>query len=250
MIDAPDLLLDWGNSRMKWALLVNDQLQAMQAAVPLEPLQKAFSNLWGELDAPRRVACVSVTDPLRMEQLAQFVSTRWGCPLHIAGSQKSAGRLINGYSQPSQLGADRWIAMLGAAARCSGAFAVIDAGTAVTVDVVDEQGLHQGGWILPGRALMNQALTQNTEFLRPQLHDWPATLGRDTKTCIAGGVSATQLGALNWLQQYLPKHCDIILCGGDSQWLNSHIEQADCQPDLVLQGLAAWLKHHEMVQKH
>ncbi|MFK7957897.1 MAG: type III pantothenate kinase [Lysobacterales bacterium] len=241
-----NLLLDWGNSRLKWTLAKQEQLQPMQAAVP-QASEATFSDLWGDLDAPRQVVCVSVTDPQRMRSLSEYVAARWGCPLHIAGSQKTAGKLKNAYADPSQMGADRWIAMLGAAARYDGAFAVVDAGTAVTVDVVDSDGQHLGGWILPGRALMNQALTQHTEFLKPQLLDSPPTLGRDTESCIAGGVSATQLGALEWLKPQLPKDCDMVLCGGDSQWLNSFLSEADCQPDLVLQGLAAWLNHHEVV---
>lgn len=248
MSGAGDLLLDWGNSRLKWALSGAGKLQSMNQCVVSQPLDQCFQRLWGDLAPPDRVVCVNVTGSRNIRALEQFVQSQWERPLKQVHTEAGNGRLINGYHQPGQLGADRWVAMLGAAARCQGAFMVIDAGTALTVDVVAADGRHLGGWILPGRALMNQALSQHTENLDPQLIDSAPALGHDTAACIAGGISAAQLGALELIQRSLPDDCSRFVCGGDSRWVCQYLEESDNQPDLVLQGLAVWLKTHERAE--
>src|SRR6202034_3800599 len=70
--------------------------------------------------------------------------------------------LTNGYLDPSLLGADRWLALIGAWTKASGALCVVDAGTAVKVDAVDAKGQHLGGLIAPGIHMMREALMNKT----------------------------------------------------------------------------------------
>lgn len=241
MNGSSDLLVDWGNSRWKWARSRNGRLSPMiQVGSQGNPAADMASQ-WADLPAPDRVACVSVADGGTLHELQRWVDQQWGCPLLVAKTQARAGRLVNAYTNPGQLGADRWLAMLGAMNRCASAFAVVDAGTAVTVDVVDHAGNHLGGWILPGRVLMHQALTQNTAAVRPALIDSAAAFGHDTEGCVAGGISAGVLGALQLMRRQLPEACHIFVCGGDGSWICQHLREADHQPDLVLQGLKVWL---------
>ncbi len=248
-----DLLIDLGNTRLKWTLAGPDGQEPSRQLSCHDPLAPMLANAWGELAAPRRVALVSVGARSILEPLEAWIRSRWSCPVRHAESAAStplqqheratSRTLVNSYADPGQMGADRWIAMVGAGGLCRGAFAVIDAGTALTVDVVGNDGQHLGGWILPGRALMHRSLSHGTASVRPELIDSDGAFGQDTRSCVAGGVSAALLGALQLMDDQLPSGCQILVCGGDGSWLSQHLPRARHEPDLVLQGLNMWLQN-------
>ncbi|MEM7708432.1 MAG: type III pantothenate kinase [Pseudomonadota bacterium] len=252
MSGGKDLLIDLGNTRLKWTRAGSEGLEPSRELDCNQPLAPALARAWDPLETPRRIAVVSVGARPVLEALAEWIRSRWPCPLRQAESAATAQvqtpmgeaprALINSYADPQQMGADRWIAMLGAASVCCRAFAVIDAGTALTVDVVGDDGQHRGGWILPGRALMHQSLSRGTAAVRPDLIDSDAAFGQDTRTCVAGGVSAAVLGALQLLDRQLPPDCQLLVCGGDGGWLSQHLPRARYEADLVLQGLNMWLQ--------
>lgn len=242
---ASHVLVDWGNSRLKWATLADGQLGPMQQVAARQPESGLFDTLWAGWPAPDSVICCSVTAAASVELLASWIEKHWQCPLIMARSAASWGVLTNSYQQPEQMGDDRWLAMIGAAERCQGPFAVVDAGTALTVDVVNQDGLHLGGWILPGRVLMHQSLDRNTADVRPDRIESRPGFGQDTGQCVAAGIAAAVSGALNVMCRQLPEGCNIVVCGGDGPWVCEHLKAADLQPDLVLQGLAAWSRGPE-----
>ncbi|MEM1090309.1 MAG: type III pantothenate kinase [Pseudomonadota bacterium] len=252
MSGGKDLLIDLGNTRLKWTRAGSEGLEPSRQLGCDQPLAPALARAWDKLETPRRIAVVSVgARPVR-ETLNEWIRGRWSCPISHAESaataqvraplEETARFVVNSYADPQQMGADRWIAMLGAASLCRGAFAVVDAGTALTVDVVGDDGQHRGGWILPGRALMHRSLSRGTAAVRPDLIDSDGAFGQDTRTCVAGGVSAAVLGALQLLDRQLPPDCQLLVCGGDGRWLSQHLPRARYEADLVLQGLNMWLQ--------
>ena len=137
------------------------------------------------------------------------------CDVHFARSTASACGVTNSYRQPRRLGVDRWVAMIGAWSEFESSCLVVDAGTAVTIDAIDDTGQHLGGQILPGVALMARALASNTS-------DIPDTSRRSAR---GEGHSPA-----------------LVLTGGDaSRILSSLKTEPNHRPHLVLQGLARML---------
>ena len=168
------LALDIGNTRLKWALyptVAPGQVPSHSGAVFLETIDELAETDWRDLPAPDAVlGCVVAGDAVRMrveQQLEQLweLSPRWVVP----GPQQAG--VVNGYEHPSRLGADRWVAMIGARWHVLSRGAprpalVVMVGTAVTVDALDTEGRFLGGLILPGFGVMLKALEMGTAGLK------------------------------------------------------------------------------------
>jgi type III pantothenate kinase len=155
----------------------------------------------------------------------------------------------NGYVDPQQLGVDRWLAMLAAFARYRSALCVVDSGTALTIDAVSGDGVHQGGLIMPGFSLMRDALKARTgEIARlGRVFSAPDAgrqfWGRDTDGCIRRGATAAADGLIGLCVAELSRSAaspvKLVLTGGDADNLRDGLSQpADICPFLVLEGLA------------
>ena len=103
---------------------------------------------------PDSAAAVNVAGPDVENILRHSIRARFGIDLQVVRTQARFGEVINGYSTFEQLGADRWAAIVGAWQLRRRALCVVDAGTAVTIDLVAASGRHQGGVIVPGLDLM------------------------------------------------------------------------------------------------
>jgi type III pantothenate kinase len=167
------LALDVGNTRLKWAIYraaVPGSEPVLQGAVFLETIDELADTDWKQLPAPEHMlGCVVAGDAVRMrveQQMEQWdLTPRWVVP-----SSAQTG-VSNGYEHPSRLGADRWVAMIGARWHVLSRGAprpalVVMVGTAVTVDALDAQGHFLGGLILPGFGLMLKALEMGTAGLK------------------------------------------------------------------------------------
>ena len=141
------LAIDVGNTRLKWALYDRAHPQARvlaQGAEFLENIDRLSEGAWAELPAPERMlGCIVAGDAVRRrvnEQMELWdVTPQW-----VVSAQAEAG-LVNGYDHPSRLGADRWVAMVGARQHMlsQGAprpLVVVMVGTAVTVEAIDQHG--------------------------------------------------------------------------------------------------------------
>jgi type III pantothenate kinase len=166
-------------------------------------------------------------------------------PQRVEATAEACG-VRNGYRDPRQLGVDRWLAVVAAFARVHGAACVVDAGTALTVDAVDDTGLHLGGYIVPGLDLMQRALTSSTGDLAERssvVHAAGRTLLADnTRDAISRGCIAA-LGALierahAALSASSAAPPALLLTGGDAAQIEAVLDVAsETVPDLVLQGL-------------
>jgi len=155
----------------------------------------------------------------------------------MLSAEKSYKSLHNGYENPVELGVDRWLAMIaGYEITKGGGFIVIDAGTAITVDIVDHECRHSGGYILPGlRKTLNDFMNFNSNL------ELVSTLpGRNTIEAWTNGVLSMISFSLHGLVSENMKLNDyqVLLTGGDASIISKHISfPVDKYENLVLDGL-------------
>lgn len=231
------LLLDLGNSRGKWLHVVDDAVVSEGAASLRElPSKLAF------LPANTPLAVSSVVAEEREAGLRKnFLSRGW--PVWFARSPAALDGLVNGYGDAASLGVDRWLAMLGAWQRFRGeAVCVIDAGSALTIDFIDRDGAHAGGYILPGAELMRRSLLSETGRVRFEDAACGAVPGpgRSTATAVGNGVRLAQAGAVRGALAAwgAPAPHRVLLCGGGAETLAAALgEKCTIVPHLVFEGL-------------
>lgn len=249
------LMIDMGNSAIKWACLRQNVLSPQQRIVYNEHLEAMLTQAWLGLEKPSQGVWVSnVAGPQKAEILTQWVKKNWGLlPTFVETSHSECG-VKNGYDNPKQLGIDRWLALIGAhslplsdAHRLENSLiCVVDCGTAVTLDVLAANGQHQGGVIMPGVNTLHQSLLSHTHALAhldqalPLGSDKPF-LAHDTHTGITLGSLYAIMGLLEYVINTLEKPGNqvvLILTGFDAPRLFSLLAiPYQYLPDLVLRGL-------------
>jgi len=242
------LLLDVGNSRLKWGVLENDTV-GDTGHVPLQDF--AHDNALAASGLPNQVQSAIACNVAGTEvaaALAEFIDSNFGVSTRFVQPSAAACGVQNGYREPASLGIDRWVALVAARARTSSACLVVDAGTAITIDAMDPNGVHLGGQILPGLKLMAHALNRNTGDLpaistsswRDSCLDEPFAAA--TPAAISNGILAAVLGAIErGLQSMQAGNADVnlILTGGDADLVQRNLPvSAELCPHLVLEGLA------------
>lgn len=242
------LLLDAGNSRLKWAMLRNGHFEhGGSLEQSSEAIKEFASAAWGHLDAPEAVLVANVAgEPLR-RALNSWIKRRWKLtPEYVVASAEQFG-IRNAYSEPERLGVDRWLALLAARELFTGALCVVDCGTALTVDVLAQDDRHLGGLISPGMQLMRDALTARAEGIRGQIdqatHAQVTLLGTDTGSAVAGGTLYAEVAFIDRifadLRAELGPKLRCVITGGDAQRLQPLLAcDTHYEADLVLLGLA------------
>lgn len=241
------LVLDVGNTRVKWACLTPGGLQdfgdAPLGGADLTSLVTAACARHGR---PARVVTCNVAGEECAARLRAATEKHWGLRPEFVAPVRSACGVVNGYREPERLGADRWAALIAARHLNLGAAYIVDCGTAVTVDALDAAGAHLGGIILPGLALMRAALntrTRGINYAAPHDNTLDITpLARDTANAVASGtlyaVAAAIDRAATDIGNTLPDAVRIIT-GGDAERVRPLLAGAwRHEPHLVLQGLA------------
>lgn len=244
MSDAPALLVDLGNTRVKWALLRDGALGPASAVVHAGVgIAAALRPSWGALPRPGRVLVGSVAGTARDDELRRLCRELWACEPELVAAVAQAAGVTSGYDSPDRLGVDRWLALLAAHADRRGAACVVDCGTAVTIDLLDAAGRHRGGLILPGLGLMRDCLLSRTRIPPVAPPQARADLGRDTGAAIANGALLAIAGAVRETLARATDPCGsiprLVVAGGDAAALAALFgATAELRPDLVLEGLA------------
>ena len=238
------LLIDIGNTRLKWALLLDGKLEQQGAFVYQKTsLSEQLSREWSALGTPQGIFMVSVAAGDITQGVFDWAAKRWDCPLEKLHSGKRCGGVVNGYSKPECLGVDRWAAIVGAFALVGNAVCVVDCGTALTIDVVDSDGSHLGGLIVPGQAVMHRSLRESTAGL--QVSEVPGSaslLGTDTTSCIFAGSTQASVGLIERMVLQMQHQLDdspvLVLTGGGAEALSPWLTLPyRYESDLVLQGI-------------
>src|SRR5690606_35064285 len=185
------------------------------------------------------VGCVA--KPVVLERIGAEVQGSGSSRLYVAKTAARFEAMTNSYEDPSRLGVDRWLAMIAAYKLVQGAFCVVDCGTAITLDFVEADGRHLGGYILPGFELQRQALHLGTHAVKVPPGRLPAlTPGASTADCVLHGVYALLCRGLEgMLRERLGQGAfQIIYTGGDAPRLRDEIKLPSMlEPDLGLDGL-------------
>lgn len=243
------LLFDVGNTRIKWGVLEDDELKRTGSVLHSVLREKGIETLTRKL--PQHVtsalAC-NVAGPYVGRRLARAIGIHIDGDLRYVQSQRSGFGIENGYRQPRRLGVDRWVAMVGAWAEFECALCVVDAGTAVTIDAMDEEGLHLGGQIIPGLRMLGDALAADTSDIgmarrkAVTLTEPIDMFARTTATAVAHGSLNAICGAVERALEALSAtqlSPVLVLTGGDaSRILEGLGSTPELRPHLVLNGLA------------
>lgn len=236
------LLIDQGNSRLKWVLARNREL--LEESVGRGDFA-AFSDSCehGVLGAPDAIFISSVAGSKATRNLADFCQSHWKIDPKLLQSQAHGQDVQSGYVEPEQLGVDRWLAIVGAVARYGKPVVVWDLGTASTIDAVDQNGQHAGGMIYPGPATMLKSLGTDTRLKVPaDLSTAALSPGRSTAEGIENGVLAAQIGALNQFMHHASKligtNPKLVATGGAAVEIVSLLDfPCKVDPWLVFSGM-------------
>jgi type III pantothenate kinase len=264
----PDLLLDVGNSALKWALLpaggtlgpvtsvaYRRSDEPFDAAVDVSAAQASVSDALRSVGNVDRALGCSVAAEALTAALEAAVGSRCGRAPRWLRAQPAFDdghvRLTNGYRNPEQLGADRWHAMLGARALYPDtALVVVQAGTATTLDAIDATGRFMGGEILPGWQMMTASLARGTGRL-PLARGAVTAFADNTLDAIASGVADAQAGAVErFVRRFAHQQpaLRVVFTGGAAPALHAALRSfttegavlppSAIQDNLVLTGLA------------
>lgn len=245
MSDSMLLLIDIGNTRLKWRLqsytdcsqvvargelLTQEITQAMlQQQLPINGAEVWFTS----------VAADAVNQKISAWANSQDISCRQ------ALTQDRWQDLVNSYTDCSRMGVDRWLVMVAARYVTRQPVCVIDCGSASTLDYVAADGGHEGGFIIPGQRLMVQSLlkdTANIAFTEAEA-DLSQGYGTSTAGAVMKGARAMhRAGVRSLAEQAVADGYAVFVTGGDSEFLAS-IEGLEYVPEMVLDGLWACLYH-------
>ncbi|MFO1322448.1 MAG: type III pantothenate kinase [Burkholderiales bacterium] len=242
----PTLILHVGNSRMKWGLY-GPRGWLAQGVIPNSEIGTLALRDWQNLMRPARAIGVNASGEaarVRVEsQLARWrVAIQW-----LVAPDEGAG-VVNRYRPPAQLGADRWALLIAARKRAVGSelfpppCVVVNAGTVVTVDALDADGVFRGGLILPGPRLMLDAIAERTAALKiapGRFHEFPT----NTADALATGAVQAVCGAIEQMRAQL-RQVDVVvkvyLTGGAAHEIAPHLTgPLEVVDNLVLEGVLA-----------
>jgi type III pantothenate kinase len=241
------LLVDIGNTRVKWATFASGRVGRQKAA--------AHEGWGGERIAKhvigkaiRRIVVVSVAGARIDRAFAAEARRRVGIAPEFFRSTRRAGNVTTLYAEPWRLGADRFAAVIGAFHLSKHRpVCVVSVGTAMTLDLVDARGRHRGGAIVPAPALMVESLLSQTHGIRRRARGGGGRGGglfaRSTRVAITEGAryaaSAIADRAVKEARAVLGQSPLMLLTGGAAPVIRSLIQTRHRHvPDLVLQGLA------------
>jgi type III pantothenate kinase len=226
------LLLDAGNTRVKWAWLEYLEI-APAGAVAHDATHRSWQR---EIEAdghrPERIVVSNVAGPAFAAALTLWARDHYAVEPHFVIARPMAHGITNGYLRPETLGVDRWLALIAAWRAASTAALVVNSGTALAIDTLDERGHHRGGLILPGLQMLLDASG-------PAPAQWTSDATPLLAEPIPELLAATIDRAYRELARQIGGTPRLLLTGGDAHKLAQHLETPpDVVQDLVLTGLA------------
>lgn len=229
------MLIDAGNSRLKWAVVEDGQWRAQGSSDYAD-----WSTLQAHLAVGTDCFIASVADSAHEQRLAALLEEAGVGATWLTAGSEFAG-VKNSYLNPQQLGVDRWMGLIAARQHSAAPLLVVSAGTALTVDALSAAGVFLGGLIVPGVRLMQQALLQGTARVAAAPGQWQA-FPRTTADAVQSGIVAALCGAIEQQHARLAEVSSAapqcLLTGGDAELLLPHLGvQAEHVPALVLEGI-------------
>lgn len=250
------LLVDVGNSRLKWYVGVQGAEQFSRETQSVPYKEQAIASLlddqWGSIEgAIQNVYVANVAGDTIATEIKKWCIDHWNIYPEFATTSPSFQSVKSGYENHDELGIDRWLAVIAAHNRMPDKdVIVIDCGTAITVDVITRDGQHHAGPIIPSRQMMFQALATNTADLNDvsENSQSPSVFVGNTQKAIVSGVNFAVASALDAVvsemrQKLIDKNgvneIVIMVTGGAAEAVMSltQIKEFTVDSDLVLTGL-------------
>jgi type III pantothenate kinase len=239
------LLIDFGNSRSKWANLEYQDLRAAKAyiyksAVSTQRVREVVERIC--FDSIQEIHVVSVLGEVFEKQFSSEVKKIAGIDTKFHVSQANSFGVMLAYANPLTYGADRYAALIAAHHKESGAKIVIDCGTATTVDVINANGQHRGGLIIPGIQLMCSALANKASGINlPKQANSSQLFNDNTADAVYSGSALVLSHGVNGIIQQIVSKINepviVYVTGGESHMMaHADVGYVEC-PHLVLEGL-------------
>lgn len=244
-----NVVIDVGNSRINWASVEQGALVGVGNALHIDSLDRAFETLAYTLPKHvERIMVSNVAGEAFARRLLKLSTDCWSCEPEFVEPVAMQCGVRSAYGHPEQIGSDRWVNVIAAHNVTTGPACVIDAGTSVTFDAVDEGGQHLGGLIFPGLRMMISALDTKTSDISvteapTRLPQGISILGKSTDESVGHGVMlalATGLNrAIQLVEGELKADPKVFLTGGDAELFLPLLEKdVDHRKNLILEGLA------------
>jgi type III pantothenate kinase len=237
------ILLDCGNRYLKAQFCQAGRLQASFSVAYLPGWRQRLDH-WMQGLAATHCYYASVLDTRRQAELEECLARQFETSVTRFVSTAKALGIINAYQQPERLGVDRWMTLLAAREMLPGDCVVIDAGSAITLDLLRADGQHLGGAILPG---FNTSIEHFRHIFKTIDFDHPAiteTLqpGCSTEAAIHIDYARNAIEILpelvNRWSKFFDEEATVLLAGGDALRVQHVLEQASrIVPDLVFRGI-------------
>lgn len=240
-----NLLLDLGNTRLKWALAHGGEWLARGAVAWDDDVSAALTQAWRTLPAPTHVFGASVVDTERETRIAAMTVAAFAHEVVWLRTPAEACGVRNAYAEPQRLGVDRFLTMVAARAAGDAPCVLAGVGTALTLDALAADGRHLGGLIAPGPHLMQQSLLGATARVRPERPGDVLDAADNTADAVASGC---WLAAVALIERFVARMSPrlggsprLLLHGGDAGVLSPLLSlPARHAADSVLHGLAVW----------
>lgn len=245
------LLIDVGNTRIKWAIHADGVLGPQHAQAHAGwSLENVRGQIFASVARPDRVIVSNVGGPRLASLLVEAATQVWGLQPTFVQATAAAAGIRSAYAEPGKLGVDRWLGMIAAHDMVPAAVCVVSIGTAMTIDGLDANGAHLGGLITPGPQLMVRSLLGGTSDIAARagaVQPTDALFATDTGTAIHNGarhaLAALIVHASQRIAEQVNDQPTLVLTGGASALIETLVTlDHKTIPDLVLRGLAVLAK--------
>lgn len=246
----PVLFFDFGNTRVKWSLDGVTQ----HGASAYDEFPNRLAQLREDVKVEQQVVASFVTSREREIQYLKIVANYFPVPQRVCRVLTEALGMQCGYRDPTKLGVDRWLAVLAVWRQFSGAALVVDLGTAATVDAIDDNGQHLGGFIVSGLKLAIRSLLAGTDQIAPameqdcfqagsKLSTEAILFGKSTQEAVEWGALYSLTAMVETLFRQLQSDwpgARLVITGGDEPFVGARLGfDYDRLQGLVFQGMAA-----------
>ena len=237
-----NILLDIGNSSAQWVWEKEGNFypgeSCLRSAGGSRQRKKTCASIQKKItEVPENILVSCVTTEHR--EWTDALQGCWHMPIQFAHTQREMKGLLLAYKDISQFGVDRWLNILAAWHEQHRAFCVVSCGTACTIDIVDGNGRHVGGYIIPGLAMMAATLRKNTARIRNLASStMQLSPGQDTTSCVANGallaVSTSICAAVQQADQWLDTELACLITGGDANRVAQQLTIPLCIDEMLL----------------
>lgn len=231
------LLIDCGNTSIKY--------RTVSSKGHFDVL--SYDQIINDVSNFSQVIYSSVAHPPQLQTLLEaFAINKIPCKKVVTEPQSFG--IVCGYPKYQNLGVDRWLAIIGASSIAPDEdLIVVDAGTAMTVDILTNDRVHRGGWIVPGLTLMQESIIVKAPGVFSDTALTPEIFGLDTPTALFEGCLNSLIGAVKnaaaLFESQFGRRAKIMFTGGDAEVIvhklteQNKSEKYSIHPDLVFHGL-------------